>query len=186
MRADPQVALGFQAHSTRSREDRVRYLYARHKQAVFRLALRYGAGNPTFAEDVTHDVFVRLLSALPRLSNDDDLGGWLYRVTTNCCLNRLRQEQVRNSVLRLLGKSTATTGSDLERETMAKHRLERVLTAIRGLPPKERIAIGMRHLDSKSYDEIAEVMGHSKGYISKLIHRAQARLQADGWEVADG
>lgn len=167
------------------RRARVLRLYARHKGEVYRLALRYGAGDRAFAEDVTQDVFVRMMTHLDRLDDPDDLGGWLYRVTTNRCLSRLRQERLRSSVLRLLGRATVAPEPALERHTIAKDTLARTLEAVRALPPKERVAFGMRHLDGKEVAEIGAVMGHSKGYVSKLLTRASARLRAAGWEVDD-
>ena len=52
-----------------------------HRARVFHWALRYGAGDAAFAEDLTHDVFLKLWSRLPSLDAQDDLGGWLYTVT---------------------------------------------------------------------------------------------------------
>jgi len=163
----------------------VERLYAAHKHAVFRLALRYGAGDRAFAEDVTHDVFVRLLRAFHRLDHDEDLGGWLYRVTTNRCLSRLRTEQVRRSVLGLLGLDPRREAPGLAERVEARDALTRTLAAVERLPPKERVAFGMKFLDGKSQNEIADTMGHSKGYVSKLLSRATERLRAEGWEVND-
>ncbi len=67
-------------------------LYQEHRGRVYHLCLRLGAGNVAWAEDATQDVFVKLLAELPRLSATEDLGGWIYRVTVNTCLSRLRRE----------------------------------------------------------------------------------------------
>ncbi len=47
--------------------------YRAHKDEVYRWCLRYGAGRHAWAEDVAHDVFVRLLSHLPKLQRIDEL-----------------------------------------------------------------------------------------------------------------
>lgn len=165
------------------RAEVVERLYARHRDQVFRLALRYGAGDADWAEDVTHDVFVRLLRAVDRLRDEDDLGGWFYRVTTNRCLSHLQRDRVRRSLLSMI-PFRGTAPSDPEREMAAKSDLDRTLAVVRSLPPKERVAFSMLHLDGKSQKEIAAIMGHSKGYVSKLIRRATDRVRAAGWEVA--
>lgn len=131
---------------------------------------------------MTHDVFVRLLHALDRLEDEDDLGGWFYRVTTNRCLSRLERDRVRRSILSVL-PFFEPEASDPEREVAARSELDRTLAVVRSLPPKERVAFSMLHLDGKSQNEIADLMGHSKGYVSKLIRRATARVRAAGWEV---
>ncbi|MFY0534022.1 RNA polymerase sigma factor [Nannocystis pusilla] len=67
-------------------------LYRRHHRAVYQLALRYGLGNEAWAEDVVQDVFVTLFDRLPTLADVEQLDGWLYRVTTNRCLRKLRRD----------------------------------------------------------------------------------------------
>src|SRR5262245_28442646 len=65
----------------------IRDAYERHRHDVFRLALRYGAGRRAWAEDVTQEVFVRLMEIVDRLDAPSDLGAWLYRVTANHCVS---------------------------------------------------------------------------------------------------
>src|SRR2546423_1993803 len=66
--------------------------YAEHRVKVYRLGLRYGGGARAFAEDLLHDVFVRLLERAGSL-DEGDLGGWLYTVATNLALKKLRPEK---------------------------------------------------------------------------------------------
>ncbi|MEL7371205.1 MAG: sigma-70 family RNA polymerase sigma factor [Myxococcota bacterium] len=155
-------------------------LYRAHKDRVYRLALRYSAGDIALAEDITQDVFVTLWRHQHAIDGHD-LGGWLYRVTTNRCLSHLRRERLRRTVWQALGLRPRWI--DPEPEVVARADVARVLDVVRQLPPKERVVFSMRFLDDKSQDEIAEVLGHSKGYVSKLVHRAIKRVRAAGWEV---
>ncbi len=171
-----------------SRTERVEALYVEHREFVYRLALRYGSGSHAWAEDVAQEVFVRLFDVLDSL---DERGGgevepWFYRVTTNRCLNRLRAERLRNAapVRWLLGRRN-TDLRDPERVTAARQGLEQASAVMDGLPPKERVAFSMHVLDGKKQIETAEVLGHSKGYVSKLIARAEERVRAAGWELPD-
>ncbi len=163
-------------------------LYREHRELVYRLAMRYGGGNPAWAEDITQEVFVRLFDALDKLEERDGYEAWFYRVTSNRCLNRLRGERLRNSapVRWLLGKRTEVEPQDLERAVSAREELEQAWQVLEALPPKERIAFSMLYIDGKRQVEIAEILGHSKGYVCKLIKRAEARVRATGWEVEDG
>ena len=167
-----------------SRAERVERLYVRHRDRVFRLALRHGAGDSAWAEDVTHDVFVRLLGAIDRLHDEDELGGWFYRVTINRCLSKLKRDRLLQSLVTLFG-AFPTLPPTPEHSALARSDLRRTLEAVRSLPPKERVAFSMLHLDGKSQNEIAEIMGHSKGYVSKLLHRAAERVRAQGFEVPE-
>src|SRR5690349_20333205 len=114
--------------------------YATHRAFVFHRCLRYGAGDLAFAEEVTHDVFVKLLEHLPSLRDLHDLGGWLNRVSANLAISRLRRER---SLFRKL-QALWVTAERAETDT-ARHAIERkqlaghVLDALRMLPPRERV-----------------------------------------------
>jgi RNA polymerase sigma-70 factor, ECF subfamily len=68
----------------------------------------------------------------------------------------------------------------------ARDELRRAFRALDALPAKERVAFAMHTIDGLTLEEIGAVLGHTKGYVSKLVTRAQARLTQDGWEVSDG
>lgn len=160
--------------------------YARHRPFVFHRCLRYGAGNVAFAEEVTQDVFVKLLEHLPRLSDPHDLGGWLNRVTANLAITRLRRERSLLGKLQALWVSAERAETDtaqqvVERKQTAGH----VLDALRTLPPRERVIICMNVLDGASQREIARTLDLSEGYVSKLLQRSLQCLAAAGWEVDD-
>jgi RNA polymerase sigma-70 factor (ECF subfamily) len=160
--------------------------YATHRAFVFHRCLRYGAGNVAFAEEVTQDVFLKLLEHLPHLRDTHDLGGWLNRVAANLAISRLRRERS------LLGKlQSLWLAADRAEPETAQHLIERkqiardVLEALNMLPPRERVIICMKVLDGASQREIARTLDVSEGYVSKLIQRSLQCLAAAGWEVDD-
>jgi RNA polymerase sigma-70 factor (ECF subfamily) len=160
--------------------------YATHRAFVFRRCLRYGAGDVAFAEEVTQDVFLKLMEHLPELHDQNDLGGWLNRVTANLAISRLRRERSLVGKLRALWSTeyrdeTDTAGDVLERKQIAGH----VVDALRRLPPRERVIICMKLLDGASQRDIARTLDVSEGYVSKLTQRSLQRLAAAGWEVDD-
>lgn len=158
-------------------------LYERHGPAVFRLAMRYSSGRAAWAEDVTQDAFVRLLDSMDRLDTATDLGGWLYRVTTNLCVSRLRRERLsRLPPIRWLLELVSDPPRDPEAIASARHGLDQVFLVLDRLSPKERAAFSMFHLDGLGVVEIARNLGHSKGYVSKLLARADAKVK----EAFDG
>ena len=163
---------------------RVQFLYRRHRDEVYRLALRYGRGDPAWAEDVTQDVFVSLCRTIHKLEDWDDLGRWFYRVTHNCCLSRLRRSKAMNApgvrwVLR--------RNSEVDDERRAVHRmgLRRVLEVVDALEPKQRLAFCMYYIDGLEQAEIGEILGFSKSYVCRLVKRARAAVDASGLEVGN-
>jgi RNA polymerase sigma-70 factor, ECF subfamily len=163
-------------------------LYARYAQRVYRWALRFGGGNVAWAEDITQDVFMSLVKRAPVLDDPDELGGWFYRVTANRCLNELRRQRVFRAVAAALLSMRAepVRGPTPEVTVIERGELDAALEAIGRLPPAERVAFCMRHLDGLAQQEIGRILGYSKGHVSRLLKRAVDRLRKAGWRVDDG
>lgn len=161
-------------------------LYAEHRQRVFHVCLRLAGGDVSWAEDTTHDVFVKLLQTLPGLDRQDDLAGWVYRVTVNTCLTRLRRDRSTwRRVLESLALLPQQQPQTPERAVALRGELRAALSALAQLPPRERVVFSMRHLDELPQREIAATLSLSEGYVSKLLDRARGRLEREGWEVSD-
>lgn len=160
--------------------------YRRHADEIYRVALRYAGGDRGFAEDVVQDVFVNLCRTIDRLHDPDDLGGWLYRATCNRCLSKLRRRalELAPGVRWLLGQKHQATPS-VDTIVGGRRDIARAFAAIGELPAKQQLAFCMFHLDGRRVHEIGEILGHSKGYVSKLITRATERLRRLGWEIDD-
>jgi RNA polymerase sigma factor (sigma-70 family) len=159
--------------------------YQRHRQMVYRVCMRYAGGHPGWAEDLMHDVFVKLIEHAPRLRDQQDLGGWLYRVAANVAISRLRRERGLGERLRALWSPDEVLAPASDTLIEHKDAAQAAMTALGALPGQERVAICMKLLDGKSQVEIAEILGLSEGYVSKLIARAWQRLHASGWRGED-
>ena len=164
------------------RNARIRALYEREKDVLFRAALRVGGGRRAFAEDVVQDVFVALLTGYERLDDSRDLGGWLYRATMNGCYSRLRKEAVRRNPLVALffgGAVDDTPSADIRARLDGARR--DALDALKLLPPRERIAFCMVRLDDAPLADVAAVVGCSVPTASRLVTRAEGILARAGW-----
>ena len=84
--------------SRRAQPTDVGQLYADHASRVFRWVLRFYPR--TEAEEVVHEVFVKALERIESFREDASVTTWLYRLTTNHCLNRLRNENRRAELWR--------------------------------------------------------------------------------------
>ena len=72
-------------------------LYETHSRAVFYLALRF-LGDPQKAEDITHDVFLKVYRKLGEFRGESSVRTWLYRITVNHCHNLRQSWASRNLV----------------------------------------------------------------------------------------
>lgn len=167
------------------RNQRVRALYQRERDNLFRVALRVSGGRRSFAEDVVHDVFVQLIDRYDSLDDSRDLGGWLYRCAMNASFTRLRREAVRASplVALFLGAAHAESPSaDVNARLDACQR--EALDALSSLPPKERIAFVMVRIDEQPLAAVATVLACSVSQACKLAQRAEDILEKRGWRCS--
>ena len=164
------------------RNQQIRALYERERDRLFRAALRVGGGRRAFAEDVVHDVFVKVLTSYESLDDSRDLGGYLYRCTMNGCVSRLRKEAVRNNplVALLLGSQMAPgPGADARARLNGVQR--EAIDALGLLPGRERVAFCMVRLDDAPLADDAQVLSCSVPTACTLVQRAEAILGRAGW-----
>ncbi|MCB9555826.1 MAG: sigma-70 family RNA polymerase sigma factor [Deltaproteobacteria bacterium] len=161
-------------------------LYRYHRQRVYGICLRLSGGDVAWAEDAMQDVFVKLLNKVSELEQHDDLGGWIYRVTVNTCLSKLRrQSSFRRKVALILAHDRQIDHRTPEHQVQLQHDLTAALTELKALPAKERVVFCMKHLDGLPQVEIANTLSLSEGYVSKLLTRAEQKLRERGWEVSN-
>jgi RNA polymerase sigma-70 factor, ECF subfamily len=162
-----------------NRRARLAALYDAHGARTYRLALRYGRGDRAFAEDLVQEVFLELIERLDEGHEIHTVPGWLYRATVHRALNRLRRERFLQlpAVRWLLGMQTPRPRGP-ERIELERAELRTVLSWIEDLPDRERVIVCMRHLDGTPQVDIADILGLSPGYVSKILTRAEAKLEA--------
>ena len=159
------------------RRTRLARLYDDHGARTYRIALRYGRGDRSFAEDLTHEVFVELIERLDQGHEIHNVAGWLYRAAIHRALNRLRRERfLQLPAVRWLLGVQAPTPRIPEHVELERAELRSLLVWIDALPDKERVVFCMRHLDDTPQIEIAEILGLSPGWVSKILTRAEAKL----------
>ncbi len=138
------------------------------------------------AEDLTQEVFVALYHHLPEFRGESRLSTWIYRITRNRALNRLKFLKRRHHGSHADVDDPALVGSivaDVDSGPRAADRhlehqgLSHVLEAhLRRLPEEQRTLVILRDLEDLSYEEIAEVTGLPLGTIKSRLHRARAEL----------
>jgi RNA polymerase sigma-70 factor (ECF subfamily) len=123
------------------------------------------------AEDATQDVFLRLLSADDRAMLHPQPLAWLYRVTTNLCLNRLRDERRRSRLIARSLREEQPHGSDAEVRAVVVDIFNRVPIDL------QKIAIHY-HRDGMTCAEIASVLRVSRRTIGNRLEAFQSEAAA--------
>jgi len=156
--------------------------FERHRGDVYRWALRYGAGDRAWAEDLTHDVFLRLHGHLSSLEARQDLAAWLYTVTARLALTRRRNE--RGWVDRLASFFKPQGQAAVDDQVAARQAMRSAFAQLAALPDRERVVLCMELLDGKKQRDIASALNLSEGHVSKLLKRARERIRIAGWELS--
>jgi RNA polymerase sigma-70 factor (ECF subfamily) len=157
----------------RGREDAFEILVRRHQRKVAGIAVRF-LGDPSDAEDVAQEVFLSVWESARRWRPEAKFTTWLYRVTANACLNRLRRRRP-ELVEGLDGRAgdSSSPGDQLERrETIAS-----VEQAVQALPPNQRMALILKRFEGRSHREIAEALETTVPAVESLIQRAYEGLR---------
>jgi RNA polymerase sigma-70 factor (ECF subfamily) len=150
-------------------------LFETYKDKVFSIAV-YSSGDRTVAEDVTQQIFLKLFTAIRQFRGDSEFTTWLYRLVVNAC----HDEQRRRRRWLPLGE-TLSASNPCEKKPQEKQyaRLEvaaAVQAAIGELKPRFRLPILLKYVEGLSYDEIASVMGCSKGTVASRLNRGHSQL----------
>src|SRR5688500_3348090 len=154
-------------------------LFESYKDKVFSIAVYAIGGDRTIADDVTQQIFLKLFTAIRQFRGDSEFTTWLYRLVVNACLDEQRRRR------RLLPWGTTETTvamnnvSDKKPQERQYARLEvaeAVRVAIEELKPKFRLPILLKYIEGLSYEEIAEVMGCSKGTVASRLNRGHSQL----------
>ena len=150
-------------------------LFETYKDKVFSIAV-YSSGDRSLAEDVTQQIFLKLFTAIQQFRGDSEFSTWLYRLVVNACLDERR----RRRKLLPWGETVAMRNpSEKKPQEKQYDRLEiaeAVREAIGQLKPKFRLPILLKYIEGMSYEEIASVMGCSKGTVASRLNRGHGQL----------
>lgn len=156
--------------------DAFQLLFETYKDKVFSLAVYSAGGDRAVADDVTQQIFLKLFTAIRQFRGDSEFTTWLYRLVVNACLDERRRRK------RWLpwGETVAMTNqSEKKPQEQRFARLEvaeAVQEAIAELKPKFRLPILLKYIEGLSYEEIASVMGCSKGTVASRLNRGHRQL----------
>jgi RNA polymerase sigma-70 factor (ECF subfamily) len=148
-----------------------RYLYARYADNVFSYARKIVRDDHD-AEDITQQVFAKLLKTIGRYEERDvPFAAWILRVARNAAIDHMRSDR--------LVPCEEVRGADQQTDE-SRHECRRSLTeALSSLPSEQREVIMMRHLVGLSPREIAGKMGKSESAIHGLHHRGRRSMQRE-------
>ncbi|MBI3978213.1 MAG: RNA polymerase sigma factor [Chloroflexi bacterium] len=161
-------------------EDDFEAIFERYQHPIYNYILRV-MGSAEDAFDLTQDTFLKAYVALPRLPADSKIGPWLYRIATNACIDELRRRRLiqwqpwENFVAFFHPKQVIHETP--EGEALRKESAVLVQEALRHLPANYRLGLVLREYQEFSCDEIADVLGTTRGAVKSLLFRAREEFR---------
>ena len=181
-RLDPDVALVRQFRATG--DPRVfETLFRRYQTPVFSLVSRMTGGEDAY--DLTQDVFLRALKALPTFKGDSKFRTWLYTIARHTCLNHLRDKRMHAGTESYSldadteagepgsGPEVPDPAANVERQVEGRELQAAVEQTLLLLSPEQRLLITLRDLEGLAYEEIAQITDLSLVNVKSKLHRAR-------------
>jgi len=150
-------------------------MYEEYSRPIYYLALRF-LGDPTQAEDATHDVFLKAYRKLGEFRGEAALRTWLYRITINHCRNLLqtwhRRHLVNNADDSVWETAMSATDNPL-RVLETKELGLRIQRTLDALTEEYRLLLLLVADEKLSYDEIATLTEQTADAVRGKLHRAR-------------
>lgn len=168
-------------------DERFADLSSKHRSAIRRYILSL-VHDPTVADDLTQETFLRAFRKLETLRDDSRVSAWLYRIATNICRDRYRRSSRSPQTVSIEGSSDDDSTSIGEKLPSTDHPpLELWLDQhemsacvqehIEELPDASRAVILLHDVEGMTDAEIADMLGCSLGAVKIRLHRARAKLR---------
>ena len=182
---DPAVVALAQSGS----EAAYRELVTRYERPVFSLVFRMVRDRET-AEDLSQETFIKVLNNLDRYSPEFKFSSWLFKIANNLTIDHLRRRRVDTISIEgapdavTVESARATSIAVVSQDQSPLEELESrelgtaIEAAIARLRPEYRACILLRHVEDRSYEEIAEIVKLPLGTVKTYIHRARHELRA--------
>ncbi len=156
-----------------------------YQQKVFGLCIKL-TGNPTDAEDLAQEAFMKSYQKIHTFRNEADFGTWMHRITVNLYLNQKKKNA--KMELTYIDEPVKTNKGNMQREIMdetsdplqevEKQETKRLLQeALNSLSPEHKLVLVLREMEGYSYDEIARLTGSTLGTVKSRMNRARAALK---------
>lgn len=150
------------------------YLFEKHYMSVYRLAYRW-CGIKEDAEDITQEVFIKLVRKLHTFNKRSSFRTWLYRITMNTAKDFGRKKtRELNSEIPMTNDQSPETHNPEKKNSISPNQLT---AAIDRLPVKFKMAVILVLAEGYSHKEAAEVLECSEATVSWRIFQARKKLK---------
>jgi RNA polymerase sigma-70 factor (ECF subfamily) len=129
------------------------------------------------AQDLTHDIMVKILLKIRTFRGDSPLFGWIYAVTYNHCLSWLqKRNKVRMQDFDEKSNEIADSDAELNLKKLTEIRLEKLQILMDSLSESDRMILMMKYQDGFSVKDISTMLDLGESAVKMRLKRSRDRL----------
>ncbi len=156
-----------------------------HQKKVYNLCLRMSA-NADDALDLSQEAFLRAWRALGQYQFEASFSTWLFRLTSNICIDFLRRKKRRQETSLTESYEDSDEGAELsvpdtqpspEQQAMTNETRIELVRAMEQLSPEHREILQLRVIEDLPYEQIADILGVRVGTVKSRLARARLSLR---------
>lgn len=140
-----------------------KYIYARTR-------------DPQDAEDITSQVFLAVLQALPRYKHRGYFSAWLFGIARNKIREYYRKNRHKETQLNELAEKLSEQNNPTQ-NTQIQDEIDILIQHINALPEADQELLRLRYVSELKFSEIGQVVKKSEGAVKKKIYRIQYKLE---------
>ena len=167
-------------------QDAFSQLVEANQNKIYSLALRM-TGSPEDGADLAQEAFLRAWRSLPSFQEESSFSTWLYKLTSNLCIDFLRKEKRRKAVVTTVSLDDDQDESPPvevpdhrftpEAEVERRELCSAMSRALKTMSEEHRQILILREVEGLSYTEIAQLLDVEEGTVKSRLARARISLR---------
>lgn len=156
----------------------VEVLYERYADKVYRRCISF-VKESSIAEDLTHDIFIKVYLNLGGFKQKSKFSTWLYSITYNFCVDYVRKKQKDGIVNMDDNEGEFSGGEDIDTADDLDHiALDRLSDLLEQLKSEDKLILLMKYRDDMSIKDIQVIFSISESAVKMRIKRAKEKLKS--------
>jgi RNA polymerase sigma-70 factor (ECF subfamily) len=154
---------------------RMSEIYQHRHRPLFRFFFRL-TGRQTTAEDLVHEVFLRMIRYRHTYQSGDEFEAWMYRIARNVLVDQSKKHRLEAPAVEGEMEAVASAHPSPFDAAMKQQDLAMLYRAMRDLPDDKRELLVLSRFQGLSYEQIGDIVGCETGTAKVRVFRAMKEL----------
>ena len=152
-------------------------LVNQYKDLVFTLSYKM-LKNREEAEEASQDAFIKVFNSLAKFKGESKFSTWIYKITYNTCLDRLKKSKKENSVAYLedFNEGQIKVIEGILENIDEKERNQKIQECLQLLPSEEAFLLTLYYFDDQSLEEIAKIINCNSNNVKIKLFRSRKKM----------